>query len=240
MNRVESKPWPEARNLSPKAHLELVKKSPQDRLRWAVDSFPGKVAFTTSFGAQSAAFLHLATQISPTIPVIFIDTGYHFPETLAFASELTARLGLNLKTYRPLLTPSQIESQHGLLWQDGPSGLEKFHEIIRVEPLQRALAELNPSVWVAGLRGSSSPSRQSLDILVRKKARYKLLPILEWTDRDIGLYLKEHSLPYHPLWAQGYISIGDRVTTKRLDEVSDPAELRHFGWKRECGIHEKV
>jgi len=240
MNRVKSKPWPEARKLSPKAHLELVKKSPQDRLRWAVDLFPGKVALTTSFGAQSAAFLHLATQISPTLPVIFIDTGYHFPETLAFASELTARLGLNLKTYRPLLTPTQIESQHGLLWQEGPSGLEKFHEIIRVEPLQRALAELNPSVWVAGLRGSSSPSRQSLDILVRKKARYKLLPILEWTDRDIGLYLKEHSLPYHPLWAQGYVSIGDRVTTKRLDEVSDPAELRHFGWKRECGIHDKV
>ena len=240
MNRVESKPWPEARKLSPKAHLELVKKSPQDRLRWAVDSFPGKVALTTSFGAQSAAFLHLATQISPTLPVIFIDTGYHFPETLSFAGELTARLSLNLKTYHPKLTPPEIESQYGLLWQDGPAGLEKFHEIIRVEPLQRALTELNPALWVAGLRGSSSPSRQALDVLIEQKSRAKLLPILEWTDRDVGNYLKTHSLPYHPLWAQGYVSIGDRVTTKRLDEVSDPAELRHFGWKRECGIHDKV
>jgi phosphoadenosine phosphosulfate reductase len=77
-------------------------------------------------------------------------------------------------------------------------------------------------------------------VLIEQKSRAKLLPILEWTDRDVGNYLKTHSLPYHPLWAQGYVSIGDRVTTKRLDEVSDPAELRHFGWKRECGIHDKV
>jgi phosphoadenosine phosphosulfate reductase len=240
MIRVVSNGRSEVKDVGPSTEPDLKAKSHSDRLRWAVESFPKKVVLTTSFGAQSAAFLHWASQISPTLPVIFIDTGYHFPETLAFASELTSRLGLNLKTYRPLLTPTQIESQHGLLWLEGPSGLEKFHEIIRVEPLQRALSELNPSVWVAGLRGSSSLSRQSLDILVRKKDRYKLLPILEWTDRDIGLYLKKHSLPYHPLWAQGYVSIGDRVTTKRLDEVSDPAELRHNGWKRECGIHDKV
>ncbi len=240
MIRVVSNGRSVVKDVGPSTEPDLKAKSPSDRLRWAVESFPKKVVLTTSFGAQSAAFLHWASQMSPTLPVIFIDTGYHFPETLAFASELTSRLGLNLKTYRPLLTPTQIESQHGLLWQEGPSGLEKFHEIIRVEPLQRALSELNPSVWVAGLRGSSSLSRQSLDILVRKKDRYKLLPILEWTDRDIGLYLKKHSLPYHPLWAQGYVSIGDRVTTKRLDEVSDPAELRHNGWKRECGIHDKV
>ena len=240
MIRVVSNGRSVVKDVGPSTEPDLKAKSPSDRLRWAVESFPKKVVLTTSFGAQSAAFLHWASQISPTLPVIFIDTGYHFPETLAFASELTSRLGLNLKTYRPLLTPTQIESQHGLLWQEGPSGLEKFHEIIRVEPLQRALSELKPSVWVAGLRGSSSLSRQSLDILVRKKDRYKLLPILEWTDRDIGLYLKKHSLPYHPLWAQGYVSIGDRVTTKRLDEVSDPAELRHNGWKRECGIHDKV
>ena len=240
MIRTVSKGRSEVKDLGPSTEPDLKGKSPSERLRWAIESFPEKVVLTTSFGAQSAAFLHWASQISSALPVIFIDTGYHFPETLAFASELTSRLELNLKTYRPLLTPTQIESQHGLLWKEGPSGLENFHEIIRVEPLQRALSELNPSIWVAGLRASSSLSRQTLDVLVRKKARYKLLPILEWTDRDIGLYLKEHSLPYHPLWAQGYISIGDRVTTKRLDEVSDPAELRHNGWKRECGIHDKV
>jgi Phosphoadenosine phosphosulfate reductase family len=124
MIRVVSNGRSEVKDVGPSTEPDLKAKSPSDRLRWAVESFPKKVVLTTSFGAQSAAFLHWASQISPTLPVIFIDTGYHFPETLAFASELTSRLGLNLKTYRPLLTPTQIESQHGLLWLEGPSGLE--------------------------------------------------------------------------------------------------------------------
>ena len=209
-------------------------------MQWALDNFSGKAILTTSFGAQSAAFLHLATRIQPDIPVLFVDTGYHFPETLAFARELTQRLHLNLKTYRPLFSPEQIESNHGPIWEKGPEGLETFHEIIRVEPLRRALRELNPEIWIAGLRRTSSASRQKLDFLTRQESRYKFLPLLDWSDRDLGQYLTQHCLPYHPLWAQGYVSIGDRVTTKRLDEVSDPSQLRHFGWKRECGIHDRV
>ncbi|MCX6935260.1 MAG: phosphoadenylyl-sulfate reductase [Verrucomicrobia bacterium] len=214
--------------------------SPAERLYWVVVEFPGKIVLTTSFGAQSAALLHLATKIQPDLPIIFIDTGYHFPETLSFADELQARLHLHIKTYRPRLSPQEIESRHGRLWEQGPDGLAKFHEIIRVEPLRRALREHHPQVWIAGLRRSSSESRRKLEILSQQESSLKLLPILEWTDRDVGAYLKENSLPYHPLWKQGYVSIGDRVTTKRLDQVSHPAELRHFGWKRECGIHDQA
>lgn len=219
---------------------ELISKSPEERIRWGVQKLSGQALVTTSFGAQSAAFLHLVSMAAPKIPVLFIDTGYHFPETLAFSRELTDRLGLNLKTYRPLLSPQQIESQFGRLWEKGPTGLEKFHEIIRVEPLRRAFAELNPQIWLAGLRRSGSEHRQKQEILSRSEARWKLLPILEWSDRDLGDYLRRHSLPYHPLWEKGYVSIGDRVTTKRLDEVTDPSQLRHFGWKRECGLHDRV
>ena len=219
---------------------DLVSKGPEERIRWAVQQFPGQALVTTSFGAQSAAFLHLVSKVDPDIPVLFIDTGYHFPETLSFAKALTERLRLNLKTYRPLLSPRQIESQHGQLWEQGPTGLEKFHEIIRVEPLRRALAELGPQIWLAGLRRSGSVHRQKQEVLSRQEARWKLLPILEWSDRDVGDYLRNHSLPYHPLWEKGYVSIGDRVTTKRLDEVADPSQLRHFGWKRECGLHDRV
>ncbi|MDA0857893.1 MAG: phosphoadenosine phosphosulfate reductase family protein, partial [Verrucomicrobia bacterium] len=117
---------------------------------------------------------------------------------------------------------------------------EQFHEIIRVEPLRRAMQELQPALWLAGLRRATSDSRKELSVLSESEHRIKMLPILDWSDQDVGRYLKEHSLPYHPLWSKGYVSIGDRITTKRLDEVSDPSELRHFGWKRECGIHEKV
>ena len=211
-----------------------------ERMEWAILNYPGKILLTTSFGAQSAAFLHLATQIKKDLPLLFIDTGYHFPETLEFAQELTRKLNLNLQTVRPLLTPEEIEQKHGKLWEMGPKGLEKFHEIVRVEPMQRAINQINPSLWVAGLRRTSADSRKELSVVSHNQSRIKLLPILDWTDRQVGEYLRQHSLPYHPLWSKGYISIGDRVTTKRLDEVNDPAQLRHFGWKRECGIHERV
>jgi len=210
------------------------------RMEWANLNYPGKILLTTSFGAQSAAFLHLAIQIKKDVPLLFIDTGYHFPETLEFAKELTKKLNLNLKTVRPLLTPEEIEQKHGKLWEMGPKGLEKFHEIVRVEPLRRAMNEIDPQLWVAGLRRTSADSRKELSVISQNQSRIKLLPILDWTDRQVGEYLRQHSLPYHPLWSQGYVSIGDRVTTKRLDEVNDPTQLRHFGWKRECGIHEKV
>ena len=219
---------------------ELQAKEPAQRVQWAQDNFPKESVVTTSFGAQSAAFLHLVSRAFPKIPVIFIDTGYHFPETLAFSRDLTKTLNLNLQIYRPKISPEEIESRHGRLWELGPDGLEKFHEIIRVEPLRRAWGELNPKVWLAGLRRSGSDHRQRLEVLSRQDARWKLLPILEWGDREVGAYLQTHHLPYHPLWSQGYVSIGDRVTTKRLDEVQDPRELRHFGWKRECGLHDRV
>ena len=224
--------------VSKEADLESL--DPGTRISWAREKFPNQALATTSFGAQSAAFLHLLATHWPDLPVVFIDTGYHFPETLSFARELTQRFRLNLKTYRPLLTPAEIESRHGKLWEQGPEGLEKFHEIIRVEPMRQAFRDLEPALWLAGLRRSGSELRQKQAVLSRPDSRWKLLPILEWTDREVGDYLQAHSLPYHPLWEKGYVSIGDRVTTKRLDEVSDPKELRHFGWKRECGLHDRV
>ena len=219
---------------------DLESKSASERMEWAARNYLDQMVLTTSFGAQSAAFLHLATRENANVPILFIDTGYHFPETISFAEELTRKLKINLITYRPLLSPAEIESRYGNIWEKGPEGLEQFHEIIRVEPLRRALRDLDPAIWIAGLRRSSSESRQKMDFLTRQDARFKFLPLLDWSDRDLGQYLQTHSLPYHPLWAQGYVSIGDRVTTKRLDEVSDPSQLRHFGWKRECGIHDRV
>jgi len=221
-----------------KADLDAF--DPAARILWARENYSGQALATTSFGSQSAAFLHLLATHWPDLPVVFIDTGYHFPETLAFAKELTQRFQLNLKTYRPLLSPAEIELRHGRVWEQGPQGLEIFHEIIRVEPMRQAFRDLRPALWLAGLRRSGSEHRRKQEVLSNQEARWKLLPILEWSDREVGDYLKLHSLPYHPLWEKGYVSIGDRVTTKRLDEVTDPRELRHFGWKRECGLHDRV
>jgi phosphoadenosine phosphosulfate reductase len=212
--------------------------APADRVSWALKAYGDGLVLSTSFGAQAAVMLHLATRIAPSIPVIFIDTGYLFPETYRFADELTRRLSLNLKVYRPLLTPAWIEARHGKLWENGAEGLAAYNEITKVEPMKRALSELGARAWLAGLRRVQSSSRESLPVLGSQDGRAKLLPIVEWTDRDVHRYLTANDLPYHPLWEQGYVSIGDVQTSRPLSSELTAEQTRFFGLKRECGIHD--
>ncbi len=209
-----------------------------ERIAWAHQRFGSGLVLSTSFGAQSAVMLHLATRVQPSIPVVFIDTGYLFPETYRFADELTSRLSLNLRVYRSAQSPAWIEARHGKLWEKGAEGLAAYNQIVKVEPMQRALSELGATAWLAGLRRTQSGSREALEVLGLQDGRAKILPILDWTDRDIHRYLTEHGLPYHPLWEQGYVSIGDVHTTRPLTGNMTAEETRFFGIKRECGIHD--
>src|SRR5277367_1067492 len=120
----------------------LSSASASERIEWAAGQFGKALVLSTSFGAQAALMLHLATRVVPGIPVVFIDTGYLFPETYQFADLLTARLTLNLKVYRALESPAWIEARHGKLWEQGEAGLDAYNRIAKVEPMQRALAEL--------------------------------------------------------------------------------------------------
>ena len=208
------------------------------RVAWALENLPGNHLLSSSFGAQAAVMLHLVTRQSPDIPVLLIDTGYLFPETYRFIDELTARLALNLKVYRSQLSPAWLEARHGRLWEQGREGIEQYNEAMKVEPMRRALRELGTGTWFSGLRRQQSDTRQHLDVLSRQGERWKVLPIVDWNDRDVYDYLRRHDLPYHPLWHQGYVSIGDVHTTRSLAEVDDPDDVRFFGLKRECGIHE--
>jgi phosphoadenosine phosphosulfate reductase len=209
-----------------------------ERIRWAVGAHGPSLVMSTSFGAQAAVMLHLATRISPDIPVIFIDTGYLFPETYLFADQLTKRLRINLKVYRALESPAWIEARHGRLWEKGAQGIEAYNRIVKVEPMQRALSELGATAWLAGLRRSQSSTREGLSVVSEQDGRAKILPIIDWTDRDIHRYLTENDLPYHPLWEKGYVSIGDVHTTRPLSADMSPEDTRFFGIKRECGLHE--
>jgi phosphoadenosine phosphosulfate reductase len=182
--------------------------------------------------------LGLATSVWPEIPVILIDTGYLFPETYRFADELTARLKLNLKVYRPEITPAWLEARHGKLWEQGLEGLEAYNKMVKVAPMQRALAELGAQAWMAGLRRSQASSRQNVAFVATQDGRVKINPILDWSDRDVHRYLQSRNLPYHPLWDQGYVSIGDVQTSRPLSADATPEETRFFGLKRECGLHE--
>jgi phosphoadenosine phosphosulfate reductase len=208
------------------------------RLAWALANAPGRAVLSTSFGAQSAAVLHLVTRQAPDLPVVLVDTGYLFPETYRFADDLTARLALNLHVARADESPAWFEARHGKLWQHGLDGIERYNRLRKVEPMQRALGDLGATLWIAGLRRSQARTREDRRVLERAGTRWKLHPIVDWTDRDIGHYLKAHALPWHPLWDQGYVSIGDVHTTRPLSAEVDAEATRFFGLKRECGLHE--
>jgi phosphoadenosine phosphosulfate reductase len=214
--------------------------SAEERIHWAAQQFGDGLVLSSSFGAQAAVMLSLATRVIPTIPVIFIDTGFLFPETYRFADSLTERLKLNLKIYRPKLSAAWIEARHGRLWEQGVEGLEAYNRIAKVEPMNRALADTDAKAWLAGLRRVQSSSRERLKFVDRQNGLMKICPIVDWTDRDIHLYLKKNDLPYHPLWDQGYVSIGDTHTTRPLTADLTAEQTRFFGLKRECGLHEST
>jgi len=208
-----------------------------ERVAWALESLPGEHALSSSFGAQSAAALHLVTTQHPDIPVILIDTGYLFPETYRFVDELALKLRLNLKVYRPAIGVAWMEARFGRLWEQGVEGIDRYNRLRKVEPMQRALAEIGARTWIAGLRRSQTQARREIDILELRDGRWKFHPIADWNDRDVWNYLQRHNLPFHPLWDRGYISIGDVHTTQPWQPGMREEDTRFFGLKRECGLH---
>jgi len=208
-----------------------------ERIAWALESLPGEHALSSSFGAQAAVSLHLATRARADIPVILIDTGYLFPETHRFAEELRARIGLNLKIYRPRPESAWSAARVEGLADGGATAIADYNRVHKVEPMRRALADLQANTWIAGIRRSQSLSRGKIDFLELRDGRWKLHPLADWTDRDIWHYLLEHNLPYHPLWHEGYVSIGDVHTTRRWLPGMRDEDTRFFGLARECGLH---
>ncbi|MCL4791782.1 MAG: phosphoadenylyl-sulfate reductase [Gammaproteobacteria bacterium] len=217
-------------------HFESL--SAEERVAWALEHLPGEHVLTSSFGIQAAVLLHLVTRQRADIPVVFIDTGYLFPETYVFVDQLTERLKLNLRVYRSPRSPAWQESRHGQRWQLGLAGIEAYNRENKVEPMERALRELTVGSWFAGLRRSQSSSRSNVPFLKAQGERWKVHPIADWSDRDVYRYLKQYDLPYHPLFEKGYISVGDVHTTKPIHAVSSAEETRFFGLKRECGLHD--
>lgn len=217
----------------------LARKSAEERVAWARGQFPGRLVLSTSFGAQAAVMLAMVSEVAPGLPVVFVDTGYLFPETYRFADELTSRLRLNLKVYRPRISAAWLEARHGRLWEQGLQGLETYNQMVKVEPMRRALHELGARAWLAGLRRTQASTRAELPIVGVQDGRVKVHPIVDWTDRDVHRYLESRGLPYHPLWHEGYVSIGDSHSSRPLTSELTPEQTRFFGLKRECGLHEE-
>jgi len=208
-------------------------------VQWAKNAFGSGLVMSTSFGIQAAVMLHLATEVIPDIPVIWIDTGYLPPETYQFAEKLTQRLQLNLKVYQSPISPAHMEAIYGRLWEKHDlASLNLYDQIRKVEPMQRALEELGATAWLAGLRKDQTEHRKNLDFVAMQGKYYKIHPILTWSSRDVYQYLTTYDLPYHPFFDLGYVSVGDWHSSRPLlADDQNERNTRFHGVKQECGLH---
>ena len=202
------------------------------------DGLAGDLATVSSFGAESAVLLHLIAQISPDLPVLFLETGKHFAETLAYRDALVERLGLTgLINLRPDPLELAAKDDAGLRWSYDPDGC---CEIRKVQPLTRALARYDATL--TGRKAFQNSARATLPRfeidISDEQGRLKINPLIDWTAKDIAAYFEQHDLPRHPLVEQGFPSIGCSPCTHKVAPGEDPRSGRWKGWdKTECGIH---
>jgi phosphoadenosine phosphosulfate reductase len=222
-----------------KINQEFEEAQSTEIIQWSLDNFREGLVMSTSFGIQSAVMLHLATQVIPDLPIIWIDTGYLPAETYQFAEQLTQRLNLNLKVYQSSISPARMEALYGRLWEKGDvESFNRYDHIRKVEPMQRALDELNAKAWLAGLRSNQTDFRKNLQFVSQSGNRYKILPILRWTSKDIYNYLSHNDLPYHPYFDLGYVTVGDWHSSRPLSSSDEnERDTRFRGLKQECGLH---
>ena len=199
-------------------NADLRGQSPLEIVRWAITQSRDRAIVSTNFRPYEAAILHLAVQVKPDIPVLWVDHGYNRPATYRHAEALRARFGLNLKAYLPRLTAAHRDAIHGPIpTTEDEAGLKKFSALMKLEPFQRGMKELAPTVWITALRKVQNPNRAELDVvsLDQNFGALKVSPFFHASDADLDAYLEEHNLPNE--W-----------------DYFDPAKADE---KRECGLH---
>jgi phosphoadenosine phosphosulfate reductase len=212
--------------------------STQDMLEAVIrDRLAGDLAIVSSFGAESAALLHLVASVDRAVPVLFLDTGKHFAETLAYRDALVERLRLNLVVLTPDPADLAKKDENGLRWSYDPDGC---CDIRKVRPLEQALAQYDASF--TGRKAFQSSTRANLPRFEvdtsDAQGRLKINPLIDWSAADLAAYFTTHDLPRHPLIAAGYPSIGCSPCTTQVAPGEDPRSGRWKGWdKTECGIH---
>ena len=204
-------------------------------LAWAWERFGASVAVSSSFQSQSVPLLHLVSLHCPEMPVVFLDTGFHFGETLRFRDQLNEELGLNIEVLHPEVQQHELMQRYGEgLYRRDP---DLCCHINKVEPMDRYM--LDKDAWISGVRRDQTAHRRSLrTVEIAANGRLKIHPMLAWTSRDVWTYINEHKLPVHPLLEQGFFSIGCAPCTRPVGAGEDERSGR---WadndKTECGIH---
>ena len=213
----------------------FAKVSASSLLRLAIkDLFPGRVALVSSFGADSVVLLHMIAEIDKATPIVFVDSGQHFPETLAYRDRLVEQLGLtNIVNTTPDAATLTREDPENFLFASDP---DRCCEIRKVAPLARTLEPFD--AWITGRKAFQTDDRARLPLFEAEGERVKVNPLVGWSASDLLAYIKQHDLPPHPLVAKGFPSIGCLPCTSRVAPGEDPRSGRWRGkGKQECGIH---
>ena len=207
-----------------------------ERIAWLYESFGDRVVASSSFGLQAAVMLKLIAEYAPKIPVIFVDTGYLFPETYRYIEELKSTLNVDLRHYVPKMTAAHQDTVFGKLWEDDP---KEYARINKIEPMNRALQEVGGDIWLSGLRRGQSSTRANRALAEQQSSTMKVYPILDWADAQVSSFFYDEDLPRHPLEQEGYVTMGDWHSTRKPIEGESAEETRFNGGKYECGLHEE-
>lgn len=214
---------------------ELRNASAQEILRAAISrEWPGGLTYVSSFGAESVVMLALIAEVDPSLPIVFIDTGMHFPQTLDYKDEVIERLGLTgVRDITPSETERKVLDPKNMLWK---TDADACCALRKVRPLEPALEGFG--AWITGRKRFHGGARMSLPVFEFADGRYKVNPLANWTQADVDAYLEEKNLPRHPLVSQGYPSIGCWPCTQPAADPNDPRSGRWVGQeKSECGLH---
>ncbi len=219
---------------------KLLDMNAQERIEWGYDIFNENFALTTSFGLQSSVLLHLIqnSKIKNKVKIFWIDTGYLPPETYIYADKLIKLLSLKVEVLQSHLSPARMEAVYGKLWENKNSGdLDKYHRIRKIDPLENGLSKYSIKCWVSGVRAEQTNNRSKMKVVDQIRNRYSLRPLLGWTKKDVFYYMKDKDLPQHPLFLQGYSSVGDWHSSTPESEETQGRKTRFGGIKEECGLH---
>jgi phosphoadenosine phosphosulfate reductase len=221
-------------SLAVRLDAELRHAHPATVLESAIEAFGDKLALVSSFGAESAVLLHMISRLKPDAPVLFLDTGMLFGQTLDYRKTLAARLGLtDVRDLRPLYNDLAVADPNAKLWQ---TDTDACCNVRKVLPLDRALADFD--AWITGRKRFHGGDRLSLPVVEQADGQVKFNPLANWGKAELDAYMAEHDLPAHPLVAQGFPSIGCWPCTNPVEEGQDVRAGRWAGQdKTECGIH---
>jgi len=234
---------PSTTHFDPQALNDRFEQASADEvIAWAAEAFGNELVMSSSFGDQAAVLIHLATRVVPRIRIIFVDTGYLFPETHLFMEQIRQRFDLNVWTYRTRNDPIAYLHKAGEQdpgWREDVAGCCGAN---KNEPFERAFKELHPRAWLRGTRREQAETRRAIRPVewFKRYDCWAISPMLNWSRRDVGMYMKQHQLPWHPLVEEGYMSIGcnPRSCTAKVLDGADPRSGRWAGQgKIECGLN---